>query len=212
MEDSFFQLSLRPAIVATVLVIAATSASAFSQGDLQAKLGYCKTCHGISGESYRGSLPIPRLAGQQAEYLENQLRAFIERRRESKFMSAVASALSPTMLPALAAHFKDLNPKPLKGAPKDLVAAGKKLYEEGIPETNIQPCAMCHGPDAKGEGTAPRLAGQLHDYVAKTLLNWTKERCRDRANAGLSVVMEPIVNSLNEAQIAAIAAYLDHLE
>ena len=127
-------------------------------------------------------------------------------------MFAVANALNPAMLPALAAHFKDLNPKPLKGAPKDLVPSGKKLYEEGIPETNIQPCAMCHGPDAKGEGTAPRLAGQLHDYVARTLLNWTKERCRDRANAGLSVVMEPIANSLTEAQIAAIAAYLDHLE
>jgi cytochrome c553 len=155
---------------------------------------------------------MPRLAGQQPEYLENQLRAFIERRRESKFMFAVASALSPTMLPELAAHFKDLNPKPLKGAPKDLVVSGKKLYEEGIPEANIQPCAMCHGPDAKGGGTAPRLAGQLHDYVAKTLLNWTRERCRDRANAGLSVVMEPIANSLNEAQIAAVAAYLDHLE
>jgi cytochrome c553 len=87
---------------------AATSAFAFSQADLQGKLEYCKTCHGISGEGYRGSLPMPRLAGQQAEYLENQLRAFIERRRESKFMFAVAHALSPTMLPALAAHFKDL--------------------------------------------------------------------------------------------------------
>ena len=63
MKDSFFQLSLRPAIVATVLVTAVTSAFAFSQGDLQAKLEYCKTCHGISGEGYRGSLPIPRLAG-----------------------------------------------------------------------------------------------------------------------------------------------------
>ena len=67
MKDSFFQLSLRPAIVATVLVTAVTSAFAFAQGDLQAKLGYCKTCHGISGEGYRGSLPIPRLGGQQAE-------------------------------------------------------------------------------------------------------------------------------------------------
>jgi cytochrome c553 len=205
-------LSLQTAIAATGLVLAMSDAWAFSQHDLQAKIEYCKTCHGLSGQGYRGSIPMPRLAGQQPEYLENQLRAFIERRRESKFMFAVASALSSTMLPALAAHFKDLNPKPLKGAPKDLVATGKKLYEEGVPDAKIQPCAMCHGPDAKGEGTAPRLAGQLHDYVAKTLLNWTKERCRDRANAGLPVIMEPIANSLSEAQIAAIAAYLDHLE
>ena len=212
MKLSCLPSSLQTAIAAIGLAVAMSDACAFSQRDLEAKIEYCKTCHGLSGQGYRGSIPMPRLAGQQPEYLESQLRAFIERRRESKFMFAVANALNPTMLPALAAHFKDLNPKPLKGAPKDLVASGKKLYEEGIPETNIQPCAMCHGPDAKGEGTAPRLAGQLHDYVAKTLLNWTKERCRDRANAGLSAVMEPIANSLTEAQIAAIAAYLDHLE
>src|SRR6516164_703788 len=151
MKDSFFQLSLRPAIVATVLVTAVTSAFAFSQGDLQAKLEYCKTCHGISGEGYRGSLPIPRLAGQQAEYLENQLRAFIERRRESKFMFAVANALSPAMLPALAAHFKDLNPKPLKGAPNDLVAAGKKSMRKEFlkPAFNPARCVMARMPRAK---------------------------------------------------------------
>ena len=212
MKLSCLPSSLQTAIAATGLAVAMSDACAFSQRDLEAKIEYCKTCHGLSGQGYRGSIPMPRLAGQQPEYLENQLRAFIERRRESKFMFAVANALNPAMLPALAAHFRDLNPKPLKGAPNDLVAAGKKLYEEGVPETSIQPCAMCHGPGAKGEGAAPRLAGQLHDYVAKTLLNWTKERCRDRANAGLSVVLESVANSLNEAQIAAIAAYLDHLE
>ena len=120
--------------------------------------------------------------------------------------------LNPAMLPALAAHFAELNPKPLKGAPKDLVAIGKKIYEEGVPEANIEPCAMCHGPEAKGQGTGPRLAGQLHDYVAKTLLNWSKERCQDRAKAGLSLIMEPIANSLTQPQIAALAAYLTHLE
>ena len=145
-----FQLSLRPALIVTFLVNAVTSTFAFSQGDLQAKLEYCKTCHGISGQGYRGSIPIPRLAGQQTEYLENQLRAFIERRRENKFMFGVVSALDPAMRPALAAHFTELNPKPLQGAPKDLVAVGKKLYEEGVPEANIEPCAMCHGPEAKG--------------------------------------------------------------
>jgi cytochrome c553 len=212
MKSFCFQLSLRPAIVATALVTAATNAHAFSQGDLQAKLEYCKTCHGISGQGYRGSIPIPRLAGQQAEYIESQLRAFIERRRENKFMFGVVSALSPTMLPALAAHFTELNPKPLNGASKDLVPMGKRLYEEGAPEANIQPCAMCHGPDARGQGTVPRLAGQLHDYLAKTLQNWSKERCRDRARAGPALVMEPIAKSLTELQVTALAAYINQLE
>jgi cytochrome c553 len=56
------------------------------------------------------------------------------------------------------------------------------------------------------------LAGQLHDYIAKTLLNWTKERCRDRVKASSSLIMEPIANSLTQSQIAALAAYLNHLE
>ena len=206
------QVPAKLAIVAIVVAANATSAVAFSQGDLQAKLEYCKTCHGRSGEGYRGSIPMPRLAGQLPEYLEDQLRAFIERRRENKFMVGVVSALNPAMLPALAVHFTALNPKPLKGAPKDLVAIGKKIYKEGVPEANIEPCAMCHGPEAKGQGTGPRLAGQLHDYVAKTLLNWSKERCQDRAKAGLSLIMEPIANSLTQPQIAALAAYLNHLE
>jgi cytochrome c553 len=154
---------------------------------------------------------MPRLAGQQTEYLENQLRAFVERRRDSKFMFGVASALSPTMVTALAAHFRDLNPKPLEGAPQELVAAGKKLYE-GVPGANIQPCSSCHGPDAKGTRAAPRLAGQLHEYTSKALMNWGKERGRDPTKPDMSTVMEPIARSLTESQIRAVAAYLNNLE
>ena len=60
---------------------------------------------------------MPRLAGQQPQYIENQLRAFIERRRTNPIMFNVAHVLSPSMLTALAAHFRDLNPKPFGGAP-----------------------------------------------------------------------------------------------
>ena len=36
-----------------------------SEHGFQAKLEYCKTCHGLSGEGYRGYFPMPQLAGQQ---------------------------------------------------------------------------------------------------------------------------------------------------
>jgi cytochrome c553 len=84
--------------------------SAVSEPELQAKIEYCKTCHGLSGQGYRGSIAMPRLAGQQSEYLEDQLRAFIEGTRTSPFMSKVAGVLSPTMQKALASHFNELNP------------------------------------------------------------------------------------------------------
>jgi cytochrome c553 len=187
-------------------------ASDFSMRDLQAKIQYCKTCHGLSGEGFRGSSPMPRLAGQQTEYIENQLRAFIERRRENRFMFGVAHDLSPAMLTALAKHFGDLNPKPLSGAPRELVAAGKKIFEEGVPDAGVPPCSACHGADAKGNGVFPRLAGQLHDYIFKKLVNWSKERGLDRANPDTSALMEPIAHNLTESQIKAVAAYLNHLE
>src|SRR5665213_3368394 len=184
----------------------------FSQQELQAKLAYCKTCHGVSGQGFRGSFPMPRLAGQQPEYLENQLQAFIDRRRTNPVMFNVAHALSPSMLAALATQFKELNPKPLGGAPRELVAAGKKIYEEGVPSAEVPPCATCHGAEAKGANAFPRLAGQLNDYVARKLLNWSKERGQDPAKPDSSAIMQPIAHNLTDAQVQAVAAYVSYLE
>ena len=205
-------LALTAALAAIFFITGANAQVVFSEQELQAKLAYCKTCHGLSGQGYRGANPMPRLAGQQTEYLENQLRAFIERRRTNPIMNNVAHVLSPNMITALATHFKDLNPKPLGGAPQELVVAGKKIYREGVPGTDIPACASCHGPEAKGDGAFPRLAGQLHDYVLRKLVNWSKERGQDPANPDTSAIMEPIAHGLTEPQIKAVAAYLSYLE
>jgi cytochrome c553 len=205
-------------MLSTVIAIAlsagarAQDKNTVSQPELQAKIEYCKTCHGFSGQGYRGFYPMPRLAGQQSEYIENQLRAFIERRRQNPVMFNVAHVLNPAMVKGLAAYFGSLNPKPLGGAPKELVAVGKKIYEEGVPTSDVPPCASCHGPEAKGEGVFPRLAGQLHDYIMRKLVNWDKERGQDPKNPDTSAIMEPIAHSLTEQQITAVAAYLSYLE
>jgi cytochrome c553 len=81
-----------------------------------------------------------------------------------------------------------------------------------VPNADIPPCASCHGPEAKGDGQFPRLAGQLHDYIFRKLVNWDKERGQDPANPDTSAIMEPIAHNLNESQITAVAAYLSHLE
>jgi cytochrome c553 len=183
-----------------------------SQQELNAKTDYCKTCHGLSGQGFRGSYPMPRLAGQQPEYLENQLQAFIERRRSNPVMFNVAHVLTPPMLKALTGYFKDLNPKPLGGASRDNAAEGKKIYQEGIPKAEVPPCASCHGDDAKGRDAFPRLAGQLHDYMFRKLTNWDKERGQDKDKPDTSAIMGPIAHNLTEAQIRAVAAYLSYLE
>jgi cytochrome c553 len=210
-------IGLSAAVIAALVVCgsvraAEKGAQAYSVKDLQAKLEYCKTCHGLNGQGYRGSLPMPRLAGQQTEYFENQLRAFIEKRRENRFMFPVAHALDPAMLSALAEHFKGLNPKPLDRGAKALAAKGQQIFTEGVPNAEIPPCAACHGPEAKGDGVFPRLAGQLPDYIFRKLVNWSKERGQDPKNPDTSAVMEPIAHNLTQPQITAVAAYLSGLE
>ena len=155
---------------------------------------------------------MPRLAGQQTEYFENQLQAFAQRRRENKFMYNVSHVLSPAMQTALAEHFRDLDPKPLGGAPRGLVTTGKKIYEEGVPTADVPACSSCHGPDGKGNGAFPRLAGQLHDYISNKLANWSRERGQDPANPDTSAIMEPIAHNLSKSQISDVTAYLSQLE
>ena len=206
-------LILQTAILAIAFAaIARAEDAAVSKHDFQAKFDYCKTCHGASGQGFRGYYPIPRLAGQQTEYLENQLRAFTEHRRTNNIMFNVAHVLTPEMKKALVTSFHDLNPPPLGGAPKDLVVVGKKIYTEGIPNSDVPACATCHGEDAKGNGQIPRLAGQLHDYIFNKLTNWDKERGQDPAQPDTSALMQPIAHSLNASQIKAVAAYVSGLE
>jgi len=184
---------------------------------LGGKVGYCTDCHGASGQGYRGYYPIPRIGGQTSEYLENQLRAFVERSRGQSMPVRLSKvhALSPAMRASLAGHFSDLEPKPFTRAPRgprNLVAVGQKIYEQGVPEANVPACAVCHGPEAAGAGPNPRLAGQLYPYTVRVLRNWTRERGLHASAQGTAGVMAPIAQSMSKDQIAAVAAYLSYLK
>ena len=210
---------LQIAVVALVFSPAAQASddkatAAVSQHELQAKIDYCETCHGLSARGFIGYHPIPRLAGQQVEYIENELRGFVEHKRANKespsstnIMFNVGHVLSPAMINALATHFHDLNPKPFGGAPKEIVAAGKKIFDEGIPSADVPACGTCHGTDAKGNGAFPRLAGQLYPYLVSQLTDWANERAEENSN-----IMAPIAHGLTKSQIEAVAAYVSYLE
>ena len=111
MKTVSLRLALQLAILAIVLAAAgradAKDIAAVSKQAVQAKVRYCEDCHGISGQGFRGFFPIPRLAGQQPEYLKNQLQAFVERRRTNNIMFNVAHVLKPAMITAIAASFRD---------------------------------------------------------------------------------------------------------
>ena len=203
------------ALLAFVLSVPdARGADRFSRakGDVQAKLAYCEDCHGRSAQGFHGYFPIPRLAGQQPEYLKNQLEAFIEHRRTNNIMFNVAHSLNSGMITALAADFRALNPPPLGGGARSLVPAGEKIFQNGLPEANVAACAACHGPEAQGSGEIPRLAGQLSDYVYNKLINWSKERGQNPTEPDISAVMSPVAHSLTRPQVEAVAAYLSYLK
>ena len=143
--------------------------------------------------------------------LKNQLRAFIDRSRPNPIMSNVAHVLRPGMIDAIASYFYRLHPPPIGGEPKRLVAAGRSIFENGVPQANIAACAACHGPHATGRGEIPRLAGQLYPYVVKALSNFPKERGQNPAIHGTSFIMLPVAHSLNRSQIKAVAAYVSSL-
>ena len=199
------------ALVATGRASGADKAAASKHGP-EAKFEYCQECHGLLGQGYHGYYPIPRLAGQQTEYFENQLRAFIEHRRANNIMYHVARVLNPAMITALAKDFRALNPKPLADAPRKLVGTGEEIFQNGVPDDNVAACAACHGPEAMGMEQIPRLAGQLYPYVVKALSNWSQERGQDPASPDTSAVMKPVAHSLTKRQIEAVAAYVSYLK
>jgi cytochrome c553 len=205
-------------ILQTAILAVAFSAGGHAQerlapakGGLEAKLEYCKTCHGLSGQGYLGYFAMPRLAGQQPEYIEAQLRAFIERRRSNPVMRNVAHVLSPSMITALAMHFKNLNPKPFGGAPRGSIAAGKRIYEEGLPESNVPACSACHGMEGKGQNEIPRLAGQVYEYMVGQLTGWKSERGQGTA-VDTSAIMAPTAHNMTRPQVEAVAAYVSFLQ
>ncbi len=130
---SFVRLLLTMQLAVAAILFSATclaadhDVAASSAGDIQAKVAYCQDCHGPSGQGYSGFSPIPRIAGQTTKYLEIQLQAFLESRRDPNTPMAMSKVhgLSEPMRIAVAAHFSKLDPEPIGDGPKDLVAAGQ---------------------------------------------------------------------------------------
>ena len=173
---------------------------------MQAKIAYCEVCHGPLARGFVGYYPIPRLAGQQVSYIENQLRGFIDRKRTNPIMANVAHTLSPAMLTALAAKLHDLNPKPVGGAPADRVAVGEKIYKEGVP---CQRSCLCGMSWRRSQGqraiSAPRRS-------ALSLRCAATDELEHRARRESSAIMAPIAHNLNKSQIEEVAAYVSGLE
>jgi cytochrome c553 len=63
----------------------------------------CAHCHGAQGEG-NATNGTPRIAGQPQAYLERQLAAYADGRRESEVMTPIARQLAPEQRTSLSAH------------------------------------------------------------------------------------------------------------
>lgn len=99
--------------VAVMLAAAALLApAAHAAGDAEAgkaKAAVCGACHGMDGNSTNPEWP--KLAGQHAVYLVNQLKAFKSGERKNALMSPQAAALSDQDMEDLAAFYAVQTPK-----------------------------------------------------------------------------------------------------
>jgi cytochrome c553 len=79
----------------------------FVRGNPNSGVAACADCHGAQGG---GTETLPRLAGQHAQYTENQLRAFSKRERsnDDTVMHGIANRLSELEMKAVAAYLSGL--------------------------------------------------------------------------------------------------------
>ncbi len=79
----------------------------YLRGNPYSGVAACATCHGPKGH---GTEQLPRLAGQHAQYTENQLKAFNKRERttDNAVMQAVAGKLTELELKAVSAYLAGL--------------------------------------------------------------------------------------------------------
>jgi len=167
----------------------------------------CSACHGARGSSI--SPLFPKLAGQHAEYLEAQLKAFRDRSRADPhaqaFMWGMAAQLTDSMIKEIAAYFASQAPPRGRPGDPEATAAGQRVYEEGLPADGVQACQNCHLKMAQGHGAFPRLAGQHRDYLERQLRAFASN-LRDNA------VMREVVRNLTASQIHQVATFLSGLD
>ncbi|WP_207485998.1 c-type cytochrome [Arenibaculum pallidiluteum] len=175
-------------------------------GPAGAALQGCARCHGYDGLG-RGTGAFPRLAGQNAAYLQGALDAYASGARPSGIMKAVAAVLSAEDRRVLAEYYaRQPSPSaPPRGAvDAGLVERGRALALAGDLRAGVAPCASCHGPGHPTDPRFPRLAGQHARYIADQLRLWQQGK---RGDTALSGIMAAAVRGITEPQVQAVAAY-----
>jgi len=185
---------------------------AFAGGDAaagQGKSAVCAACHGADGNS---AVPMwPKLAGQNATYLKRQLSLIKDGSRSVPEMAGIVMGLSEQDMADLAAWFSSQTSSPAS-ADESSLAVGERLYLAGNPDTDVPACMACHGPAGSGIPLSgyPAVAGQHSTYTEKMLKGFRAGTTWGEDDEN-SMIMVGVTNRLTDAQIKAVAGYMQGL-
>lgn len=169
----------------------------------------CTACHGPEGNSVS---PLwPNIAGQNANYLVAQLKAFQKGTRNDPLMTPQAMLLTEQDMKDVAVFFESLPAAAQAVADPGLIPRAEALYRGGNNEEGTAACLACHGPTGRGNPAAsyPALNGQHAAYVAKQLQDYAAD---SRTSDDPTHTMRDIAKRLSKEDIQALASYVQGLK
>ena len=92
-------------------------------------------------------------------------------------------------------------------APVGSLAKGESLTKTGGSGTTLA-CGICHGPELKGVGPIPPIAGRSPTYIVRQLYEFKT----GGRSADASALMKQVVEKLSPEDIISLAAYVGSLE
>ena len=175
------------------------------------KSAVCAACHGPNGNSVNPEWP--RLAGQNAVYIAEQLRLFRSGVRANPVMQPLAATLSDQDISDLAVYYETQTPTGLEADPS-YWQGGQALYVRGDRARDVPACTACHGPVGRGNLAAgyPALRAQQSVYVMKQLNDYASGARYTGPNplqaSRNGTMMFTLAKRLTPEQIRDVASYV----
>jgi cytochrome c553 len=167
----------------------------------------CSLCHGVTGQSINPN--FPNLAAQQPTYFMAQMKEFRGHGRLDpagfEYMWGISRSLTDEQIKGLADYFSSqASASVSRATPQATVMAdGKAIFENGVPDKGVPACSSCHGPQALGNEQFPRLAHQHSDYLVKQLMVF--QRTDERPEGS---IMKVVAHELTAKNMQDVATYL----
>ena len=175
------------------------------------KAAVCSACHGPNGNS--ANPDWPRLAGQSAVYIAEQLRLFRSGVRANPVMQPLAASLTDQDISDLAVYYEAQTPAGLEADPS-YWQSGEALYLRGDRTHDVPACVACHGPVGRGNLAAgyPALRAQQSVYVIKQLNDYASGTRYGGKNPQIAsrngTMMFTLAKRLSPEQIRDVASFV----